>query len=583
MSAAPSRSRLNLKFQAKVLIPVVTIMVLFLMGTMWIVNTRIEVQLQNESQALLATAENQFTNALQIQAESLARQFRPIPDSTSFFPIAAKFHTDDRTTAIKTMHDKTSELLLDPLNREVSVLAFVDAAGQFATGANRGARPDLNAFYGACAPFIKTVMDNRWAEVHFIQVGDSLYDAIVFPVFQGVGGELLGALAFGVDIGTNVARQAKSPNSEIVFIANDKVAASTLDKPDLQPALLQKYRELTAGSRKSSSEPASNLTLQGEHYGALRGNFPLLANPGQAGYLLLVSYEKSLQGLRDEQRFLLLCSLVGVILSSGIVWAVVRRVTQPLRQLRDSAEAVGRGDFSRHIEINSNDELGELARVFNHMTENLQKSLAQLEKTVEILRTTQAQLVHSEKLSAVGEFVAGVAHELNNPLTALIGYSELLQASAVDDTARSWLKRISNSADRCHKIVQSLLSFARQHPPERKLTDINGVVDSVVEILIYELRTSNIQIIKEIHPHLPRLLVDPHQIQQVFLNIINNARQAVEAYRPRGSIRVSTGAAGQRVWIRFQDDGPGISEENLAKIFNPFFPPNRSAKAPAWV
>jgi two-component system NtrC family sensor kinase len=167
--------------------------------------------------------------------------------------------------------------------------------------------------------------------------------------------------------------------------------------------------------------------------------------------------------------------------------------------------------------------------------------------------------------------VAGVAHELNNPLTSLIGYSELLQSSAVDDKTRSSLKRISNSADRCHKIVQSLLSFARQHPPERKLTNVNGLVDSVVDILIYELRTSNIQIIKELSPHLPRLLVDPHQIQQVFLNIVNNARQAVEAFRTQGSIRISTGAKGQRVWIRFQDDGPGISEENLAKIFNPFF------------
>jgi two-component system NtrC family sensor kinase len=119
--------------------------------------------------------------------------------------------------------------------------------------------------------------------------------------------------------------------------------------------------------------------------------------------------------------------------------------------------------------------------------------------------------------------------------------------------------------------VQSLLSFARQHPPERKLSSVNALVEAVIEILIYELRTNNIRVEKELSPHLPRLLLDPHQIQQVFLNIVNNARQAIEAHRPGGLIRIATSAAGQRVRIVFQDDGPGISEENLAKIFNPFF------------
>jgi two-component system, NtrC family, sensor kinase len=571
MSMAQPWRTPKLKFQAKVLIPVVTVMVLFLLGTMWLVNTRIKEQLQDETKALLSTAENQFANALSTHAESLIRQFATIPSQSAFFSVADKFRGDenDQKVAAITMNQMLSEDI--GLSGETSVLAFANGAGQIRAGAARDPRLDTNKFYAACAPLITVVLNNRTPDVRTIQVSNSIFSVVVIPSFKITTGELLGALAFGVEMGTTVARQTKSPNSEIVFIANDQVAASTLDKPELQATLLQKYVDLTAGSWSNGGQPLDNLSLQGAHYGAQPGKFSNFTGPGKAGFLLLVSYEKSLQALRDEQQFLFLCSLLGVIISSTVVWAVVRRVTQPLRQLRDSAEAVGRGDFSRRIEIHSKDELGELADVFNHMTENLQKSLAQLEKTVEILRATQAQLVHSEKLSAVGEFVAGVAHELNNPLTSLIGYAELLQASAVDDTARSSLKRISNSADRCHKIVQSLLSFARQHPPERKLTDVNGLVDSVVDILIYELRTSNIKVIKELSPHLPRLLVDPHQIQQVFLNIVNNARQAVEAYRPHGTIRISTGATGQRVWIRFQDDGPGISEENLAKIFNPFF------------
>src|SRR6202044_1455451 len=98
-------------------------------------------------------------------------------------------------------------------------------------------------------------------------------------------------------------------------------------------------------------------------------------------------------------------------------------------------------------------------------------------------------------------------------------------------------------------IVQSLLGFARQRPPERKLTDVNSVVEAVIEILIYELRTSNITLVKDYAADLPRLLIDPHQMQQVFLNIVNNARQAIEAHQPKGAIRLVTRAAGQRVIV----------------------------------
>jgi signal transduction histidine kinase len=551
----------KLKFQAKVLIPVVTVMALFLSGTMWLVNNRIKDQLQNETSALLSSSQAQFTNSLQTYSDNLIRQFRPVPDDPAFFSIADKFQnpSDDKKQAAATMQGTLSDIL--DKHVEASVVVFAGPDGQLLSSAGHNNSPDANQFYAASIPFAKTSMNNLEPEAHIIQVGDSLFDSVAIPSVKVTTDDLLGALIFGVKLDSAaVAKQLKGPSSEIAFFAGGRIAAATLEKPALQAELLQNYESSTASP-----------ILEGEHYGAQPGKFPSFAGAGDAGYLLLVSYEKQFRTLRDEQRVLLLCSLLGMAVSLGIVWVAVRRVTQPLRQLRDTAEAVGRGDFSQRIEIHSHDELGELAGVFNHMTENLQKSTAQLEKTVDILRTTQAQLVHSEKLSAVGEFVAGVAHELNNPLTSLIGYAELLQATTVEDSARNSLKRITNSADRCHKIVQSLLSFARQHPPERKLTNVNTIVDSVVDILIYELRTSNIKVTKELSPHLPRLLVDPHQIQQVFLNIVNNARQAIEAHRPQGSIRIISGATGQRVWVRFQDDGPGISKENLAKIFNPFF------------
>ena len=226
-------------------------------------------------------------------------------------------------------------------------------------------------------------------------------------------------------------------------------------------------------------------------------------------YVLLSSFEESLRMQQDLQRMLVGVSIFGVFLSAATVWFFVRRIIHPLRELRDTAEAVGRGDFSRRIAVVTNDECGDLAETFNRMTTNLRDSRAELEKAVESLKNTQAQLIQSEKLSAVSHFVAGVAHELNNPLTAVIGFSDLLSQTATDDKIRPHLELIAKSALRCHKIVQNLLDFARQHPPERKLVQINGTIDEVLEIMAYDLRTSNIKVVKEFpgrsarHPRRP--------------------------------------------------------------------------------
>jgi two-component system NtrC family sensor kinase len=130
---------------------------------------------------------------------------------------------------------------------------------------------------------------------------------------------------------------------------------------------------------------------------------------------------------------------------------------------------------------------------------------------------------------------------------------------------------IHKSALRCQKIVQSLLSFSRRHQPERKLSNINELIEAALEILQYQMRTSNIEVIRRLDPALPRAMVDPHQVQQVFLNIINNARQAIEAEKRPGSVRISTEIEGQKIRVRIQDNGPGITEENLSKVFDPFF------------
>jgi signal transduction histidine kinase/CheY-like chemotaxis protein len=565
------RKRLKIRFQAKILIPVVAVMGLFLVGALWMVSSLTQRQLRVANKLSLFNTETLVTNALERHVAHIVEVFSTLPNESSFYSIAQHLDREPTNEVWRnTMLDRFGSILDSAPAEGSSIILFIDPAGHLLARTNRAAGLDAEHFYSTCAPLVAESFKPGKKVVRTIQLGDSLLDVAVVPCLDPQK-DFLGSLVFGVELKDAVARQFKFPNGEIAFIAHNRVVASTFDTRDMDAEILAEYQRLTAPASDAKETEDLSFILQHKHFAALPGRFPGFYGAGEAGYLLLSSYEQPWQSFRDGQRALLLFSTLGVILSIAIVWLVVRRVTEPLRELRDSAEAIGRGDFSRRIEIHSGDELGELASVFNQTTDNLRESTAQLEKTVEALRTTQAQLIHSEKLSAVGEFVAGVAHELNNPLTSLIGFAELVQMSDVDDKVRSSLKRISNSAERCHKIVQSLLSFARQHPPERKLTDINTIVDSVVEILIYELRTSNVEVVRDLSPQLPRLLVDPHQIQQVFLNIVNNARQAIEAHRSRGVVRISSRAEGRRVRVRFQDDGPGISKENLQKIFNPFF------------
>ena len=186
----------------------------------------------------------------------------------------------------------------------------------------------------------------------------------------------------------------------------------------------------------------------------------------------------------------------------------------------------------------------------------------------------QQQLIQSEKLSAIGELISGIAHELNNPLTGVMGYSQLLQLRKdLDERARDSLLKINNLALRCQKIVQNLLSFARKQKPERTLSNINDILERTVELRNYELAVNNIEIVRELDRNLPKTIADAHQLQQVFLNIITNAEQAMLQAHGRGRLVIRSRADLQNnhIVVEIIDDGPGIPEAHLSKIFDPFF------------
>jgi two-component system NtrC family sensor kinase len=195
--------------------------------------------------------------------------------------------------------------------------------------------------------------------------------------------------------------------------------------------------------------------------------------------------------------------------------------------------------------------------------------LAQSERSIENLQRLQAQIVQSEKLVSLGQLAAGAAHEINNPLTAILGFSDLLAGDpALPEKARSTASKIRDQARRTKTLVGNLLSFARQVPAERTLLDINTVVTNAVQLRTLDLRSGRVRIELQLESVLPGVRGDGNQLMQVFFNMINNAVDAMESVQG-GVLTIKTLRDRAYVVVLFSDNGPGLKEPS--RVFDPFY------------
>ncbi len=297
----------------------------------------------------------------------------------------------------------------------------------------------------------------------------------------------------------------------------------------------------------------------------------------------------SLKNLDEEiagHRGLLLAAgilgVAGVALVVGILIQLL--VHRPVGKLLDGVRKVGSLDLDYRIPADRKDELGNLARAFNDMTARLQQAQARIreftdrleekisEKSAE-LEKAQRQMLRSEKMAAIGQMAAGVAHEINNPLTGVITFAHLLRRKTEPGSPEQEdLDTIITEAERCSKIVRGLLDFARGGQLVRSEADVNRLLDRTLALVENQALFHNIEVVREYDPDLPLVPLDQDRIQQVVLNLVVNAAEAMESggrLTLRTGVTRTDGAAELRIEVR--DSGPGIDPEVRSRVFDPFF------------
>ena len=186
-------------------------------------------------------------------------------------------------------------------------------------------------------------------------------------------------------------------------------------------------------------------------------------------------------------------------------------------------------------------------------------------------RRMQERLVIADRLASIGELVAGIAHEINNPLTGIVGFAEMLLEENVSDDAREKIAIIHYEARRTAGVVGNLLTFARKHKPSKKPVNVNGIIAAVLRLRAYEQKVNNIKVETHLAPDLPEIVADSFQLQQVFLNIIINAEFFMTEALGKGVLVITSERMDGFIRVTLADDGPGIPEENMRNLFDPFF------------
>jgi len=263
------------------------------------------------------------------------------------------------------------------------------------------------------------------------------------------------------------------------------------------------------------------------------------------------------------RKYLVFSLITALVPNLLLVLLIVRTVSRPLQRITLAAVQVTEGKYGTEIEMRkSNDEIGLLADSFNEMSRKMASDIEQL-------RDLNEQLLRTEKLAAMGTLAAGVAHEVNNPLASISSLIQMMQAkNDLDEETREHLRLISTQILRISQVTKDMMDFARVRPAAKTQVHIDDIINTVLRLANFDKSFQKLVIDKRIAEDLPTIYADPNQLEQVFLNLLLNARDAMPA---NGQITIEMMAGISEIIVKIADTGGGISETDKSKIFDPFF------------
>lgn len=346
------------------------------------------------------------------------------------------------------------------------------------------------------------------------------------------------------------------------FIVDD--AGIPLAHSDMQKVIELRPVEWISGSARLQENQSHGTTLEYEQDGIqMVGG---LARVESSGLMAGVEIPKSAAYLaaRELLNNLIIVSLVLLIISVILSMFGSRLITRPLERLSNATQVVAQGKFDIQLSSSSRDEIADLSRSFNQMASGL-------DSREKALKNAQAALIQSEKMAAFGQLGAGIAHEVKNPLAGILGLTQLSMRK-IEKASPLYknLTIIEKETNRCTTIIQNLLKFARQEKVAFELVEINRVAEDAMAIVEHQLEMHKIKLNHDLAPKLPKIAGNPNQLQQVLINLMINAQQAMQGCSGEVTVTTSNQNSGM-IHVCVRDTGPGIPEDLQAKIFEPFF------------